>query len=87
MVAWWTSPAYWKKHEEGKARRALMGGGSHRQGSTSFQTLVQKKVSKSIIYSSCQVIIFSILLFPITHPLFPHLQTLETGVVPEFFPF
>jgi hypothetical protein len=53
----------------------------------SFQTHVQKKVSKSIIYSSCQVIIFSIPLFPITHPLFSHLQTLETGVVPEFFPF
>jgi hypothetical protein len=87
MVAWWTSPAYWKKHEEGKTRRALMGGGSHRQGSASFQIHVQKKVSKSIIYSSCQVIIFSILLFSITHPLFSHLQTLETGVVPEFFPF
>jgi hypothetical protein len=83
MVAWWTSPAYWKKHEEGKAWRALMGGGSHRQGSTAFQTLVQKKVSKSIIYYSCQVIIFSILvlMFPITHPLFSHLQTLETGVI------
>jgi hypothetical protein len=64
-----------------------MGGGSHRQGSASFQTLVQKKVSKSIIYSSFQVIIFSILLFPITHPLFSHLPTLETGVVPEFFLF
>jgi hypothetical protein len=73
MVAWWTSPAYWKKHEEGKARRALMGGGSHRQGSAALQTLILKKVSKSIIYCSRQVIIFSILLFPITHPLFSHL--------------
>jgi hypothetical protein len=73
MVAWWTSPVYWKKHEEGKTRHALMGGGSHHQGSASFQTHVQKKVSKTIIYSSYQVIIFSILLFPITHPLFSHL--------------
>jgi hypothetical protein len=46
---------YWKKHNEAKDRRAMMGGGSHRQGSAALQVLLEKKVSKSIIYSSCQV--------------------------------
>jgi hypothetical protein len=51
MVVWWTSPAYWKKHDDAKARRALMGGGSHTQGSISLQNHWQKTVSTNIIYS------------------------------------
>jgi hypothetical protein len=65
----------------------MMGGGTHRQGSAALQVLYQKKVSKSIIYSSCKVIIFSILAFLVTHPLFALLQTLATGVEPQFFGF
>jgi hypothetical protein len=65
----------------------MMGDGTHRQGSATLQVLYQKKVSKSTIYSSCQAIIFSILAFLVTHPLFSILQTLATGVEPQFFRF
>jgi hypothetical protein len=87
MVAWWTSPAYWKKHNEAKAQRAMMGGGSHYQGSAILQVLYHKKVSKSIIYSSCQIIIFARMAFPVPHPLISLLQTIKTGEQPQFFKF
>jgi hypothetical protein len=87
MVAWWTSPTYWKRHEGGKLNRGMMEGGTHHQGSAPLQVLYQRKVSKCIIYSSCQVNIFSMMAFLLTHPLFSLLQTLETGQAPQFLKF
>ncbi|KAK1686148.1 hypothetical protein QYE76_046996 [Lolium multiflorum] len=46
MVMWWTCPQYLKKHEEGKAKRAEMRGGSHIQGSIPISLHLQKEVSK-----------------------------------------
>ncbi|XP_071680263.1 uncharacterized protein [Lolium perenne] len=43
MVMWWTCPRYLKKHEEGKAKRAEMRGGSHIQGSIPISLHLQKE--------------------------------------------
>ncbi|KAK1632199.1 hypothetical protein QYE76_006514 [Lolium multiflorum] len=43
MVMWWTCPQYLKKHEEGKAKRAEMRGGSHIQGSIPISLHLQKE--------------------------------------------
>ncbi|KAK1620732.1 hypothetical protein QYE76_026249 [Lolium multiflorum] len=45
MVMWWTCPQYLKKHEEGKAKRAEMRGGSHIQGNIPISLHLQKRKS------------------------------------------
>ena len=49
MVRYWTSPAFKKKHDIGKAKRLAMKGGSHSQGSVPLAVCIQKKVRKCII--------------------------------------
>ena len=49
MVIWWTSPQYRVKHDEGKLKRAQMGGGSHVLGSKNIALTLQQEVNGFII--------------------------------------
>jgi hypothetical protein len=58
MVMWWTCPQYLKKHEEGKAKRAEMRGGSHIQGSIPISLHLQKEVSKLMVPSFFEFMLY-----------------------------
>ncbi|XP_071674483.1 uncharacterized protein [Lolium perenne] len=58
MVMWWTCPQYLKKHEEGKKKRAEMRGGSHIQGSIPISLHLQKEVSKLMVPSFFEFMLY-----------------------------
>ena len=49
MVRYWTGPEFRKKHDDGVAKRLLMEGGSHSQGSIKLADCIEKKVRKCIL--------------------------------------
>lgn len=46
IVHWWTSAEFKRRNEEGKLKRAEMGGGSHTQGSLPMAVCIQNAVRK-----------------------------------------
>jgi hypothetical protein len=85
MVLWWCSADYRSKRETGQAKRLLMGGGSHRQGSLSLATAMQREVSKCI----CLFLVFTSFFCSATTIIFilSILQEIKTGVRPSVFGF
>ena len=58
MVMWWTCPQYLKKHEEGKLKRQELRGGSHIQGSIPISLHLQNEVSKLMVPSFFEFMLY-----------------------------